>query len=135
MQVDLCRLAAGVPEPQGDGHDVDSGLEQTHRGGVSEDVRGDPLARQRRAWAGCAGGVEVQPCRYRVAAQRATGPGREQRGGGSAGEFSCPGAEDGNGFGGHRCGPVLATLAVAEDMRAGVQGGLGSRRWCQPGSR
>src|SRR3954466_2475284 len=87
---DLCRLAGGVPEPQGDGHDVDSGLEQAHRGGVSQDVRGNPLARKGWAWAGRAGGVMVQPGRYRLSGVRGgvgwgAGPAGAVGGGGGGG--------------------------------------------------
>src|ERR1019366_7634949 len=57
VQVDAGRGRIFVAEPQSDDGDIYPCVQQCHRGGVPECVRGDVLARYRRALPGCCTGV------------------------------------------------------------------------------
>lgn len=57
MQVDLCGFDVLVAAPERDHCGVDAGLQQSHRGGVTQGVGSDPFAAQGRA--GCSGRGDV----------------------------------------------------------------------------
>jgi hypothetical protein len=78
VQVDRCGGDLLVAEPEGDDRDVDAGLQQPHRGGMSQGVHGDVLAAQQRA--GEAGDREVpgEAVLDGVTAEPGPGPGGEQ---------------------------------------------------------
>jgi hypothetical protein len=46
VEVDVGGLDADVSEPESDHAGVDAGMQEPHRGGVPQDVRGDRLAAQ-----------------------------------------------------------------------------------------
>ncbi|MEJ7706369.1 MAG: hypothetical protein WKF82_03230 [Nocardioidaceae bacterium] len=48
MEVDLRRFDADVAQPERDDAGVDAGVEESHRGGVSQHVRGDRLVARAR---------------------------------------------------------------------------------------
>ena len=78
--VDLRRVDADVAQPERDDAGVDTGVQQPHRGGVSQDVGGDCLVAQRRATLGGDVGVEADPALDRIAAQRPPVAAGKQRG-------------------------------------------------------
>lgn len=113
-----------MSEPQGDDRDVDAGLEQRHRRGVPQHVRGDVLGRERRAAipGGC--DVEGDASLNGVGAEPAPGAGREQRISSEPGAFACPGAQHGDGVGGKGHDSLLAALAGAGQVRARAEGDI-----------
>jgi hypothetical protein len=110
VQVDLGGLDADVSEPERDDAGVDAGVQQPHRGGVSQHVRGDRLAAQ--GWAGCCGvvGVVRDAVLDGVAAQWSTATGGEQRIAGLAVVLVEPVPEDGDRAAGEWGDPVLAAF-------------------------
>ena len=70
VEVGLGGLGGFVAEPEGDGGDVDPGVEHAHRGRMPQCVRGDILAGQARACHGCRLGVNPDSGRDRVGADR-----------------------------------------------------------------
>jgi hypothetical protein len=96
-------------------------VQQPHRGGVPQRVRGDRLAAQGRAGGDGLGDVVGDAVLDRVAAERPAPASREQRVGGFTVLLVEPVAQDGDGGRGERGDPVLAALAVAGDVRAGAK--------------
>src|SRR5262249_27824621 len=72
VEVDLSGGDELVPEPEGDGCDVDAALQQPHGAGVPQDVRRDPLGSQRRAGELGSPGVLEDQGLDRVGGQRLT---------------------------------------------------------------
>ena len=121
VQVHLRRFDLLVSEPQRDHRGADAGVQEPHRGGVAQDVRGDRLSGQRRAALGGVGSVLCDPAGERLAGERRARAGREQRIGGRTGTFGEPRAEHRGGLPGQRGDPLLAALACRRDVRAGTE--------------
>jgi hypothetical protein len=121
VEVDACGLGLLVAEPEGDDGHFDAGVQESHGGGVAQDVRADLLAGQGRALCGCRGGVKGQAALDGVAAEAAARACGEQDLRRAVGEFFEPFAQDGHGGGGERGDALLAALAVAGDVRAGAE--------------
>ena len=118
MQVDLGRVDALVAEPEGDHGGVDAGVEESHGGGVAEDVQRHLLVVQARCVPGGVAEVFGEPTLERVAAESSALPGREERLGCAAAAFAGPGAEGGDGGSGERGDALFSALAVAADVGA-----------------
>jgi len=130
LQVDRGGLNLFVAEPEGDDGGVDAGVEELHRGGVSQGVRGDPFVAKGGA-VGCRGGhVFGDEFLDGVAGELAAPTRGEQRGVGLAGLAGEPGVQGVDALFGQGGDPFLAALAVAADVGAdtkadvvAVQGG------------
>jgi len=88
---------------------------------VSQHVRVQLFAVERRAPFFCGGGVGADALLDCVAAEPAAGAGGEQRVCCPAGSLGEPGRQDRLGGGGERNGALLSAFAFAADMRAGAE--------------
>ena len=121
MEVAAGRVFLFVSEPQGDHAGADVGLQERHRVRVPQDVRGDTLGGQRRAAGGGGRGVLVDQPLDGVTAERPAAVGREQRIRRPTSTFLEPALECFDGLGGERHDPLFASLALAEQVRAGIE--------------
>src|SRR5205814_9904600 len=121
VEVDLGGFRGLVAEPEGNDRGVDSGVQQRHGGGMPKRVRGDVLRLDRWAAVLCCGCVFGDEPFDGVAREWASSLGGKQRAVRGGIELCEPGPEDLDGLPGERCCPVLATLAVTADVRAGAQ--------------
>ena len=120
MQIDLGGLGRFVTEPQRDDGCVDAGVQQRHRRGVAQGVRGDVLGCDRGAGRRGAGGVFGDQVCDRVAAQRPAGTGGKQRVVGPAATLGQPDPQDGHGLPGQRGSAIFTALSRTADVRAGA---------------
>src|ERR1035437_7932156 len=107
-------------QPQSDGCGVDSGLQEPHCRGVTQDVGGDLFAVQGRT--GCSSDLDVlgEAAFDSVAAEpMAVTAGKEGIGGLSWFREPIPQGE--NGVGGQRGGPLFASLAGTGDVGSGPE--------------
>jgi len=140
VQVDLGGADLLVPEPERDHGRVDAGVEESHRGGVSQDVWCDRLGPERRA---CRGGVRRvfrEPVLDGVCAERPAGGGGEQRIVGSSFALACPDAQHGGGLLSEWRDALFSAFADAVDVRVGAEadvaeGEAGQLRDAQAGLR
>jgi len=107
-----------MAEPERDDRGVDAGVQQAHRGGVAQDVRGDPFGSKRWACLCRSGGMLGQAVLERVAAERRAGAGRKQRVAGLAVALAQPCPQDRGRARGQRCDAVLSSFAQAADVGA-----------------
>ena len=114
VQVDPCGGRAFVAHPEGDDGDVDACVQQVHRRGVPQGVRGDVLGLQRTGRS-CAAVAACLVTRCSTASRRERGSARVANSGlGSVPpRFGEPGGEDVRRWRGERRRAVLAALAVA----------------------
>ena len=110
-----------VSEPQRDHAGADVGLQERHRVGVPEDMGGDSLGVQRWAVGGGGRGVFGDQPLDGVTAERPAAVGREQRILWLAAAFFKPAGERFDGLGGEWDDPLFASLALAEQVRAGTE--------------
>jgi hypothetical protein len=80
VEVDLGGVDADVSEPEGDHAAVDAGVEESHGGGVPQDVRGDRFVVQGAATVGGLSCVVVESVFDGVAAEFVAAAGGEQWG-------------------------------------------------------
>ncbi len=121
MEIDLGRLDGLVPQPQGDDCAVDAGVQEVHRGGVSQRVRRDFLVGQAWAIAGCGAGVLGDQKRDRVVAERPAAAGWEQWLVTLAGAFGEPFAQDGDGLPGQWGCSLFPSFPEDLNVRAGAE--------------
>ena len=133
VQVDLGRLDLFMTEPERYDRGVDPGAQQSHGGGMAQNVHSHRFLRQRRTGVGGfldVFGKSVFKC---VAAEGASGLRGEQRGCGLSGALGKPGAQDGDAAFGERRDPLLPSLSVATHMRARSEMDIGSAKADQLG--
>jgi hypothetical protein len=121
VQIHLRGLDLFMAQPKRDNGRVDPGVQQPHRGCVTQDVRRDRLCGQRRAALGGVGGVVRDSAGERFAGEWFAGAGRDQRIGGRTAPFGEPHPEYRGGLLGQRGDPLLAALACGGRVRAGAE--------------
>jgi hypothetical protein len=121
FQINPCGGNVFVAEPQRDDGGVDPGVQQSHGGGVPQEVGCDVLVREGGARRCRSGNVNGHALSDGVEAERATPVGWEQRILAVADSFGHPVAQHRCRGGGERGDAVFAALASAADMCGGVE--------------
>jgi len=126
VEVDLGCLDALVAEPERDDGGVDAGVQEAHRGGVAQHVRGELFLVQGRAGAdrGCV--VFGQSAFDGVAAEAGAAAGWKQRVVRESGALGQPRTQDSDSGRRQRRDALLASLAVAADVRSSTEVNIAS---------